>query len=191
MQRRARCRAAERRQRPGAGHAVGGEARPRLEAAQRGVGVRAEAAVERAGREAVGGEQELQRRDIPAAGAERQRPAPEPRAPAAAERAARARADHAVDGEAAAALELLHRGDGRRARHAVDAAGVEAAGAQRHLEGGDVGRRVAVAVAGAASATAARAMTSSARATPKPTDGSATGGRHGRDLAHTGYGAVA
>ena len=138
VQRRARGRAAEGGERRGAGHAVGGEAGPGLEAAQCGVGVRAEAAVEGARREAVRGEQELQRRDVPAAGAQRQRPGAEPRPPAAAERAPGPRPGDAIGGETAPALQLHHRADGRGTSDAVDAAGVEAAGAQRHLEGGDV-----------------------------------------------------
>ena len=138
-QRRARRRAAQRGERPRAGHAVGREARPRLEAAQRGVGVGAEAAVDAAGREAVGGEQELQRRHVPAAGPQRQRPAAEPRPPAAAERAPRARPGDAVGRQPAAALQPPDGGGRRRPGDAVHAAGVEAAGAQRDLEGGDVG----------------------------------------------------
>ena len=83
---------AARRASPAPATPSAGEAGPRLEAPQRGVGAGAEAAVERAGGEAVGGEQELQAGDVPAAGAQRQRPAAEPRPPAAAERAARLRA---------------------------------------------------------------------------------------------------
>ena len=64
---RARRRAPERGERGRAGDAVGAEPGPGLEAPQRGSGARAEAAVDRAGREAVAGEQELQGGDVPAA----------------------------------------------------------------------------------------------------------------------------
>ena len=140
-QRRARGRAAQRGERAGPRHAVGAESRPRLEAAQRGVGARAEAAVDRAGREAVAREQELQPRDIPAARPRGQRPAAEPRTPAAAERAARPRAGDAVDGEAAAALHAADGRPGRRAGDAVHAARVDALRAQGDLERRDVGGR--------------------------------------------------
>ena len=89
----------------------------------------------------MGGEQELQPRDVPAAGAQAQWPAAEPRPPAPAQRAPGARSDHAVGRQAAPSLEGLDGGDGRRAGDAVHAAGVEATRAQRHLEGGDVGGR--------------------------------------------------
>ena len=87
----------------------------------------------------MGGEQELQARDVPAAGAQAQRPAAEPRPPAPAQRAPGARPDHTVGRQAAPSLEPLHGDDGRRTSDTIDAAGVEAARAQRDLEGGDIG----------------------------------------------------
>ena len=59
-----------------AGDAVRAETRPALETSQRAVGVEAQDAVDRRGREAVPREQELQRRDVPARGAAGQRRLP-------------------------------------------------------------------------------------------------------------------
>jgi hypothetical protein len=87
----------------------------------------------------VAGQQPLQRRHVPAAGAGRQDPAAQPRPPAPAERAARRRAGHPVDREPAAGLEAAHRRAGLRPAHAVDRPAVEPLGAQGDLERGDVG----------------------------------------------------
>src|SRR5438105_6452222 len=60
-----------------AGDAVDGEVRPALEAPQRRFGVRAEAAVDRAAREPVRLEEELERRHVPADAARPEEPAAE------------------------------------------------------------------------------------------------------------------
>ena len=86
-------------------------------------------------------EQELQRRDVPAARLQGERPAAEPWPPAAAERAAGPRTGDAVDREA---LARLHAADARARRgtgDAVDAARVDVHRAQRDLQRGDVGGR--------------------------------------------------
>ena len=67
-QRRARRRAAQGGERGGAGDAVGGEPGPRLEAPQRGVGVAPRPPSNVPDGKPWRGEQELQRRDVPAAG---------------------------------------------------------------------------------------------------------------------------
>ena len=86
----------------------------------------------------MGGEQELQRGHVPPARPPGQRPAAEPRAPAAAERAPRPRPGDAVDREAPARLHAAHRGARGRTGDAVDAAAVEVHGAQRDLQRRDV-----------------------------------------------------
>ena len=131
-------RAPQRRARAGAGDGVGAQARPRLEAPQRRGEVRPEAAVDVPGGEAVAAELELQDGDVPAVRAQRQGAATPVRAPAAAERAPRRRADDPVRDEARAGLERAHARARARAGDAVDRAEVGAVGASADLQGGDV-----------------------------------------------------
>ena len=118
-------------------HAVGPKVGEALEPPQRARRPAPEAAVERAGRKAVPGEQELELGDVPAEGAQRERPAAE-RVPAvAAERGASPRPGHAVHGQVGAALERAHGSRRRRAGDAVDRPRVETAGAEGDLESRD------------------------------------------------------
>ena len=96
-----------------------------------------EAAVDRGRREAVPGEHELERGDVPAGGAAGQRPAAEEVPSVAAEGAPRAGVDDAGGGEPCAVLETLDRGGRCGAREAVDRGGVEPARPERHLQCGD------------------------------------------------------
>ena len=84
------------------------------------------------------GEEELEGRDVPAAGAERERPAPEPGPAERAERPARLRPEDAVGGESGPALEGangLRRG---RAEDAVDCTRVDAPCVEGDLERSDL-----------------------------------------------------
>src|SRR5438034_9137952 len=95
------------------------------------VDVRPEDPVERAGREAVEGELELQRRHVPALEPAVEGPRPEWVAPESAERSARLRPWNAVDRDPSAALQPADRASGRGARDAVDRAFIEPVVAQR------------------------------------------------------------
>ena len=130
--------------RGGPGDPVGRKASVGLEAPQRGDSVRTQVPVERAGGEAVPGEQELELSDVPAKGPTGECPAPEAMPPVAAERRARARTDDTVDRQPVPALERLHRSGRVRTRHAVDRPDVEQARLQRNLDrrhGGAAGGR--------------------------------------------------
>jgi hypothetical protein len=123
----------------GAGGPVRIEAGPQLELPQRSVGVRPEDTVERGRREAVPGEGELERRDVPPAHADRKIPPSEgPAAPVATERLAGPRPEDAVRGEARTALEPHDRPLGARAENAVDRPRVQTGGPETDLKRGDV-----------------------------------------------------
>ena len=83
--------------------------------------MRAEAAVDRPQREAVGLQRELQRGDVPPARAGVQRAAADRMAAQRAERSARLRADDAVGGRARAALKRADAGCRPRPGEPVDA----------------------------------------------------------------------
>src|SRR5205085_567841 len=100
-----RRRPVERCERCGAGAAVRCEPGGALEALHGAGGAVAVVAVERPRREAVLGEQELERRDVPALDALPQQPAAEPMAAEAPEGAARVGPEDAVGGEPVSALE--------------------------------------------------------------------------------------
>jgi hypothetical protein len=108
-----------------------------LKALQRRLGADAETAVERRRGEAVPGEEELERGDVPARCTAGQRPAAEQIAAVAAEGLARRRVADAGSGEAGADLETLHRGRRRGPSDPVDGAAVEAARVEAYLQGGD------------------------------------------------------
>ena len=95
-------------QRGGAGQAVDRQAGGPLEGDERGVRAAAEPAVEPTRLVAAPGEQELERRDVPAALPAVQDARAKARATAPAERAARLRAGDAVDQQAMALLEGAH-----------------------------------------------------------------------------------
>jgi hypothetical protein len=110
---------------------------------ERGVDVRAEDAVEVPRREAVLGELELQRGDVPARVPEVEVPAAEAVPGEAAERAACLRAHDAVDLDPRTGLEFADRLLRCRAGDAVDRPLVEPARVQPDLQRGDarIGRR--------------------------------------------------
>ena len=89
----------------------------------------------------MGGQEELQRRDVPAAGVHGQGPAAEARPSPPPQRAPRLRAGDPVGQEAAPTLEPADGAHRARARDPVDITAVEAAGAERDLQRGDVGGR--------------------------------------------------
>jgi len=142
-QRNRRRRSGERLERHRAGDAVRLQRRPVLEAAQGRVDPRAEDPVEVAGGEAVLGEPELERRDVPAFLAEVELASPQPVAREAAEGLARLRADDPVDRDVGALLEAANCLRGARPGEPVDRALVEPMRTQADLKGGDarIGRR--------------------------------------------------
>jgi hypothetical protein len=110
-----------------------------LKAAQGGIGAWPQASVKSARRESVRCECELERGDVPASLPHDERARREFVPAIVAHGAASLPARDAVDGDVGAPLETA---DGRpraRAHDAVDRSVVEAAGVQRHLEGGNVG----------------------------------------------------
>src|SRR5204863_5294277 len=120
QQRRRDWRSREGAERRGPGHAVRGKASEGLQAHDGRLGVGAEAAVDRAEREAVGLERELQRGDVPAAVAETQRARADRMASECAERAPGLAAGDAVRGQALGRLEATDGGGRGRAGEAVD-----------------------------------------------------------------------
>ena len=139
LDRRARHRPPKGRVRRGPAVPSGSRPAQQLELPQRRVGVRAEHAVEDRRREAVPGERELERRDVPPAAADRQVSPPERPPPSVpAEGLARARSEHAVRGEARPALEPHDRPLGARAENAVDRPVVQAVRPEPNLKGGHV-----------------------------------------------------
>jgi hypothetical protein len=101
--------------------------------------VRPETTVERAVREAVPGETELEGRDVPADGPLSQDARSEPPTPEATKRASCGGADDAVDDEVMTALEAPNGCRRQRPSDTVDRPGVDAACVEGHLEGGDTG----------------------------------------------------
>src|SRR5207247_9556536 len=119
--------------------AVGLEAGPALEEAQRALGVHPEAAVDGRGGESVPREQELKRGDVPARRPALELAAAEGVSAVAPKRLAGCRADDPIGRQAGALLEAL---DGARRRWgalAVDAACVETARPQPNLQRSHVG----------------------------------------------------
>jgi hypothetical protein len=127
----------QRRERRGAGDSVLRQARERLHPLDGGAGRRAVIAVGRARHEPACDELELQRRDVPAAGADGHRTGAERGRAEDAEGAACRRADDAVGHERAVPLEVAQGGVGGGSREPVDAPGVDPVRAQRDLQRGD------------------------------------------------------
>jgi hypothetical protein len=120
--------------------AVWTQVRPTLEAAQGGVGAGAESSVEGTRREAVRGERELERGDVPASLSHGEHASSELVPAIRPQGAARLPAGNAVDGDVGASLESAD-GCVRPGPHdAVDGPVVQATGVQRYLQGGDIGR---------------------------------------------------
>ena len=126
-------------ERRGAGDSVRAEAGPALVAPQRGVRMRAEVSVEGPGREAVPGQLELERGDVPAPVAVVDHAVAEAVPRVASERPLRLRAGDPVDCDSRPALERAYGTPGPGAHDAVDRASVKPARLQPDLEGGDVG----------------------------------------------------
>ena len=126
----------QRRERGGADAAVPGETGEALVPPDGTGRAAAVDAVERSRWKAVLGEQELERRDVPALDALPQQPAAEPVPAEAPERPAGVRPDDAVGCEPVAALEPEDRALGRGAAEPVDRALVDAALVERDLERG-------------------------------------------------------
>src|SRR5436189_139841 len=133
----ARAREGAERRRPG--HTVGAEAGPALKPAECRVRVRPEDSVEGPGREAVPGELELERGDVPPVVPALEHARREAVAREAPERAACLGAGDAVHGDPGAALEEPYGPSRPGAQDAVDRPGVEASRLQADLEPGDVG----------------------------------------------------
>src|SRR5207245_123813 len=115
--------------------AVVTEPRPRLEAAQSGIGVQPEVAVESPRGEAVPRQVELQRRDVEAARTALEHSDAERRV--SAERGKGARAGDAVARETRLPLQSEHGVSRARARDAVDRPEVKAAAEEGDLQRGD------------------------------------------------------
>src|SRR5206468_3653015 len=119
--------------------AVGLQTGPPLEAAERAFSVDAKASVERGRGKAVPGEQELERRDVPAGRTADERSAAEGVQPVPAEGEAGADASDPVHRKSRSALEAPDRRRRGGTSEAVDRARVEAARVESDLERGDSG----------------------------------------------------
>jgi CDP-diacylglycerol--glycerol-3-phosphate 3-phosphatidyltransferase len=132
-----RRRRTQRAHRSRAGYPVAPQAAPALVTEQRESGAGAEDAVDRPGREAVPGEEELEAGDVPTHHPLVQRAVPEAMACETPERRPCPRPGDAVDDEAGAALKAPDRRRRAWAGDAVDRAAVHPSGTERDLERGD------------------------------------------------------
>jgi hypothetical protein len=133
-ERRASRRRYEVTDRGGTSDAVTAQVRPALKANDRGLRVGSVATVDRPGREAMPGEQELKLRDVEAARAGADRARAKSRPPASPKRGERLRSGDAVDRDAGTSLDRPDRGSRARPREPVDRSALKILRSERHLK---------------------------------------------------------